>query len=1129
MIGRYIVTRHVKGVAFDGRAHQGRADTRMRSRIARAGLIAAEALGIVVAALVFLGAILFWRVQSAPVMLDWAAPAIASAANAAVFSGAVRDIDGVTLSRAENGEGYRIDLSNVRLGRRAAQATAQLPHVRLDFRPADIFSGKAGPRRIEIRGAQLRIVRRADRKMKLDFGEAAGERSRVFQSLTGGAYFREAFERAVLSKTTITFVDENSGRTWIGKDGGAEVVRTSGGYAARLQSRFDIGGRPASLAFDSNYDLSTEVISSRLTLKDAPVGDLIAVFFNVEAELLTSPISGDATVDLTKDGALLSSRIDIAASDGVLTLGNWSTPVSRIAASAGFDPRRNEFTLERAEWAAGIGEGILGGVVTLESKVDGRGVSRIGFALGSDDLSIVRETLFDEPLRLNGLSVYGSYSVDDKSLDIREFAATISEIPLSGQFAIFPQKDQSPAVRAAAKIAGTVDRLALLRIWPKDLASAAREFVALRMLRGDFSGVEFTMDLKSGAVGEDGALPDEAMTLAFRAQNAAVIYAPGMTPMTNVSGEGALKGNSFRFKGENGAVGRVQVTSASVDIPVIKPKGETAIFRFDAVGDAGDILAVLSQEPLAVLKETRYSASQFAGTTSVSVELQRPNLRMAPRESYRYKGSAAFANLSVDGVIGEAALANGKGRLDLSTQGMTIKAYARLGDAPVTIDWRQRFYGAGDKTVIAVTGVADSVTADIFGIPTRQMIQGPVPFAARAVGGVDSFRALDLEADFSKAILMSEALGWIKPQGRPAKGSATFEFSPETTKISAVSIQGDGVSVKGSATFSAAGALMSLDLPTFSLIGAADLAVGARRREDGAIVVSAEGDYLNAAELVRNIVEAGFGGGGAKAPFALEAKFARVDMRGEASYRNASLGFERNADHIEEFDFKATGVDGKPITVELNKSLGGDAQALAARSGNVGDMLSGLFGLSSVRGGEGRLDFTFTPGAEHAPRKGVLEAHDLRIVKAPLLAKIFAAGSLTGLADLVNGDGIELQNAIARFEIRRSEVLVSEARATGPSVGITAKGSFDLDGEREISLSGAVAPAYQVNSFLGKTPLIGEIFVNKKGEGLLALSYEVDGAATEPRVTVNPLSALAPGVLRRMFEGPGDEPKAANE
>jgi hypothetical protein len=146
-----------------------------------------------------------------------------------------------------------------------------------------------------------------------------------------------------------------------------------------------------------------------------------------------------------------------------------------------------------------------------------------------------------------------------------------------------------------------------------------------------------------------------------------------------------------------------------------------------------------------------------------------------------------------------------------------------------------------------------------------------------------------------------------------------------------------------------------------------------------------------------------------------------------------------------------------------------------------------------------------------------------------LFAKIFAAGSLTGLADLMSGEGIEFNDAMARFAIDNGAVRVIEARATGPSVGITAQGGFAIEGDRAVTLSGAVAPAYQVNSFLGKAPMIGGLFVNRKGEGLLALSYDVSGPAAEPRVTVNPLSALAPGVFRRMFEGVREGEAAAEE
>jgi len=44
--------------------------------------------------------------------------------------------------------------------------------------------------------------------------------------------------------------------------------------------------------------------------------------------------------------------------------------------------------------------------------------------------------------------------------------------------------------------------------------------------------------------------------------------------------------------------------------------------------------------------------------------------------------------------------------------------------------------------------------------------------------------------------------------------------------------------------------------------------------------------------------------------------------------------------------------------------------------------------------------------------------------------------------------------------------------------------------------------------------------VGKKGEGIFALSYSVTGERSSPTVFVNPLSALTPGIFRRVFDPP---------
>jgi len=63
-----------------------------------------------------------------------------------------------------------------------------------------------------------------------------------------------------------------------------------------------------------------------------------------------------------------------------------------------------------------------------------------------------------------------------------------------------------------------------------------------------------------------------------------------------------------------------------------------------------------------------------------------------------------------------------------------------------------------------------------------------------------------------------------------------------------------------------------------------------------------------------------------------------------------------------------------------------------------------------------------------------------------------------------------------------------------------------------------LVPSYTVNSILGDIPLIGNIMVGKKGEGMFALNYSVKGPFAKTQVSINPLSALTPGFLRRIFD-----------
>ena len=92
------------------------------------------------------------------------------------------------------------------------------------------------------------------------------------------------------------------------------------------------------------------------------------------------------------------------------------------------------------------------------------------------------------------------------------------------------------------------------------------------------------------------------------------------------------------------------------------------------------------------------------------------------------------------------------------------------------------------------------------------------------------------------------------------------------------------------------------------------------------------------------------------------------------------------------------------------------------------------------------------------------------------------------------------------------------ARASGDSVGITARGTFRLDTD-EICLGGAVTPAYVLNAFLSNIPIIGWILTGGEGRGLFAINYSVRGPIDNPRGDVDAATAITPGFLRRMMEG----------
>jgi hypothetical protein len=74
-----------------------------------------------------------------------------------------------------------------------------------------------------------------------------------------------------------------------------------------------------------------------------------------------------------------------------------------------------------------------------------------------------------------------------------------------------------------------------------------------------------------------------------------------------------------------------------------------------------------------------------------------------------------------------------------------------------------------------------------------------------------------------------------------------------------------------------------------------------------------------------------------------------------------------------------------------------------------------------------------------------------------------------------------------------------------------------------VNLHGVIAPAYSLNRFLGKIPVVGNLLASKDGT-IFAANYKAEGKAKDVKVDVNSLSMLSPNSMKEWYnKNFGDE------
>ena len=163
-------------------------------------------------------------------------------------------------------------------------------------------------------------------------------------------------------------------------------------------------------------------------------------------------------------------------------------------------------------------------------------------------------------------------------------------------------------------------------------------------------------------------------------------------------------------------------------------------------------------------------------------------------------------------------------------------------------------------------------------------------------------------------------------------------------------------------------------------------------------------------------------------------------------------------------------------------------------------------------------------GSADGPLKGHVDATDFWVVNEPKLRSIVSTaptGDGRSLNEAVKRDidtsSVQFERGYAEIEKGSGYLSLTKGVLRGPMIGTTFQGTL-YDTRGQMAMTGTFMPAYGLNRLFGELPLVGMILGNGRDRGLIGVTYKLSGEANSPELQINPLSVIAPGIFRSIFE-----------
>ena len=969
---------------------------------------------------------------------------------------------------------FNLDNMSVRKER---ETVAFIPSVTVTFSGSALTKGRIAPSGLEFSGLKIVLTRDEAGSVSLGYSYAnepttesgngplsqEGADPEFIHALLAELGQKEStsdltayLERLEIYQFGLFVEDRKMDKMWRITSADMVVWKSEQGLSGRLQGDAHFGDDAINLVFDAAYDRSSRVTVVQTSIRDLPLPLLAREIPDLEIlQGVTLPVSG--LIDLSLDPQ--------------------------------FQPAQVRFDLK-----AGAGQ------VDIPS-------------------------LYKKPLTINQIDVQGHSAApfDGVNLNLLKIDSPGPKITMTGAF-------QQTEAGFGMSIEGSFPEIKTKDVavyWPYSAAVDAYKWVTGKISEGQANNVTFRVDLPPGAL-ETGKIPDDAIELKFDIQGASADYFSPLPKVTNISGKTILTEKQIHIYDMVGEVQGVKLPKGDVLIYDFDKYDQIADIKLTVAGDNQKIFEFIDRKPLGFSTTYGVIPDQMKGVGSVEARFIFPLRDDLTLEKLDFDVRGAFQGAYIPNVYEHLNLSSADMTVLVTPDKMTVKGDGVLNGTNADIVFQSWFKGAraGDRRYEVVAKLDEPARKELKLLDTEYLS-----------GSVGASLAVDLKNDKTSAgvvtlnLLESEidlpVLKINKPVGVRGLVGAQFATTKEgLTQLSNIRLSAENLELVAKATIDDAG-LLDFTADTFRF-GSSTMVVSVKRRSPDSYDVRLNGDQVDFRPYILSDDGAD---GSVPAPEKLtpvDPETVGPDVTIAFAFDNGLLdeglmlsnlsgAIKFGTGIVQEAEVTGLLAGQHPVkyTVQPEGPLG---RKVSFWTEDAGMLLKAMDIYDNGQGGKLQLSAKMSNNPNEENLKGQLKIEELKVYKAPVLGKILTIGSLTGIVELLQGDGMTFASIEGPFSYKDGVIETKDFRAVG-AIGLTFTGKIDQNlGQTEGF--GTVIPAYTLNSILGNIPILGRLLVGREGEGIFGFSYKLSGKSEDPDVFVNPVSALAPGILRRMFFEP---------